>query len=522
MRLWGKFKSLFGVREAQPAAPTLALPEPQKAAGQKMLRALDGARTDRLTFDWIQTPSSADDYIRNNQRKIVARSREMGLNSDHGKSFFRMVWQNIVGSNGVQLIGQVKSAEGSLDQKANDGLELAWADWCKKANCDVTGKQSFRSLLASAAVAAARDGEFFVRTVFGADAGPWGFALQLIDSQRCDTQFDQTDLPGGNFIRHGIEFNRYGRPLAYHFTVIDERDAFYNYSFNGRKYHRIPADEIIHGFLPELVGQKRGMPWTTTSLFRMHQMRGFENAAVVAARVGASKMGVVQWREGRGPEIDDDEKFDWQLDLEPGSFPVLPEGAELNKWDPQYPANEFAAFHKAMLRGVASGLGVAYNNLANDLEGVNFSSIRQGALDEREWWKVLQEWLIENLIEPVYEAWLPRALLAGRIRKGNVVASASKIDAYRSVMWQARRWQWIDPAADVEAAVKSKNNLLQSPGQIIREQGRDPQDVWAEIARDIEQMKAAGIPDDMIQSALFGQNMSAVVSASQPAKAPAK
>jgi capsid protein len=30
-----------------------------------------------------------------------------------------------------------------------------------------------------------------------------------------------------------------------------------------------------------------------------------------------------------------------------------------------------------MLRGIAAGNGVHYNNLAQDLEGVNYSSIRQ-------------------------------------------------------------------------------------------------------------------------------------------------
>lgn len=54
--------------------------------------------------------------------------------------------------------------------------------------------------------------------------------------------------------------------------------------------------------------------------------------------------------------------------------------------------------------------------------------------------------------------------------------------------WQPRRWQWIDPSSDVAAAEKSKNNMLVSPGSLIREQGRDPQTVWAEIARDTRAM----------------------------------
>jgi capsid protein len=68
--------------------------------------------------------------------------------------------------------------------------------------------------------------------------------------------------------------------------------------------------------------------------------------------------------------------------------------AELKEWSPNYPTGEFLPFHKAMLRSMAAGMGVLYNNLASDLEGVNFSSIRQGTLDEREHWKELQQWLV--------------------------------------------------------------------------------------------------------------------------------
>ena len=83
------------------------------------------------------------------------------------------------------------------------------------------------------------------------------------------------------------------------------------------------------------------------------------------------------------------------------------------------------------------------------------------------------------------------------------------------VSWQPRRWAWIDPRADVQAAVMSKNNLLQSPGQIIREGGRDPSDVWREIAADIEEMRAAGIPDAFIQAAILDKNLQASVMAQQ-------
>ena len=117
-------------------------------------------------------------------------------------------------------------------------------------------------------------------------------------------------------------------------------------------------------------------------------------------------------------------------------------------------------------------MNVTYVNLANDLEGVNFSSIRQGTLDEREHWKEMQEGLIEQLLAPIFEAWLRRALLKGRIVVNGKPLRAERLEKYRAVVWQPRRWDWIDPNADVKAAVTSKNNLLASPSQIIRDRGQ--------------------------------------------------
>lgn len=485
---------------------------PKGHSPRAVMRMFEAAKSDRLTADWLSHPVTAEWVVRQHQRILVARSREQCANNDYAKAFLRMARQNIVGPKGVMLLAQSRDEKGNIDSLANQAIEDAWAKWGHRSSCDVSGQLSWRGIQALAVQQAAKDGEFMFRKIYGRDAGPHGFALQALDPQRCAPDFDQYDLPNGAFIRAGIEFSQYGRPVAYHFVVAKESDAFYNYSYAGRNFHRIPADEIIHGFLPELgAGQKRGLPWVSTGLWSLKQLHGFEDAAIVAARVGASKMGVIQWKEGRGPDMDDDELKNFEMTTEPGEFPVLPEGAELHDWNPQYPSGEFASQVKAMLRRFSSGAGVLYNNLASDLEGVNFSSIRQGTLDEREHWKELQEWLIESLIQPVFEEWLPRALLGGHIVVKGRPLKPERIDRYREASWQPRRWAWIDPQADVQAAIASKNNLLQSPGQIIRESGRDPADVWREIAADIEAMKAAGIPEEFIKAAILDKNLQATL-----------
>lgn len=504
---------LLSIFRKRPEPAPLPAPEPEpkpKRARYYPSRALKRAMEDmfgasgidRLNASWPAQPLSADQIIRRHQRVLVARSRQQATQNDYGKAFLRLCRQNIVGPHGIQLQAQVLRG-GKLDTAVNDAIEDAWWEWGRRENCDVTGRKSFVSMQLAAVQGAAKDGEFMFRKIYGPDAGPWGFALQLLDPQRCPVDYDVDRYTATTFIRHGIEFNRYGRPLAYHFTTTDEVEA--DYSYGGRAFVRIPADEIIHGFKDELGGQKRGLPWMATALFRLRNLGAYEDAAIVNARVGAAKMGFIEWEEGEGPELEDDEELP-EIDAEAGVFEYLPSGARLKEWDPKYPDAEFAPFTKHMLRSIAAGLGVAYNELANDLEDVNYSSIRQGTLDFRERWKEDQEWLIEQLLQPVFDAWLPVALLSNRIKVRGKPLRPERINEYSRVEWQPRRWSWIDPNADSRAAVLAKNNLLTSPGQIIREQGRDPSQVYSEIAQDIEQMRAAGIPEEYIKLAM-GQKL---------------
>ncbi|WP_334061735.1 phage portal protein [Limimaricola cinnabarinus] len=470
----------------------------RRGGARVAVRHYDAGQSDRLTGNWGTTPLTADDVVRRNQRVLVARSREQAANNDYGRSFLRMVSQNIVGPRGVQLQAQAKDADGTLDRLANDAIEGAWARWSRRENCDVTGRMSWRAIQKAAIQSAARDGEFFAQIVTGRDAGPWGFAVNLLDAQRCPVDLDEVGLPGGRFIRHGIEFTQFGRPVAYYFTTTGAERS--DYTFGARSFARIPADQVIHGFVTDMVGQKRGIPWMATSLWRMQQLGQFEKAALVNAREAANKQGFLEWEEGYGPELDDD--ADVEIESEAGVYHELPAGLRFKSHDPNYPSGEFAVFTKHQLRGIASGLGVSYVNLASDLEGVNFSSIRQGTLDEREHWKELQEWLVEALVQPVYDRWISRALLEGRIAAVGKPLPASKRDKFAAASWQPRRWDWIDPNSDVKAAVAAKDNLLIAPSQIIRDRGHDPQTVWREIARDIEDMRAAGIPENVIAAVI--------------------
>ncbi len=514
--IWDLFR-----RSKEPDAPVkrvqpmMISPRPRRSGA----RMFDAAQSDRVTSGWTNTPIPADQIIRRNWRVLVARSREQVVNNPYAKAFQRSARRNIIGPTGLVFQARSKDDNGNLDLTANKAIEKAWKKWCRAKNCDVKGRRSFRTIQKTLVNSLPSDGEFMVRFVYGRNAGPWGFALQILDPVNCPVEFDEDRRPGGRFIRAGIEYTKMGRPVNYYFHTTDAAQA--DYSFAGRAYIRVPADEIIHWFEEELTGQKRGLPWMATALLRMRQLGEFEKSSLTNARESANKLGVIEWEEGYGPEYDDEEEAEpGEIELlsEQGIYHELPMGARLKKVETNYPNGEMAVFSKHNLRGIASGLGAAYNDLANDLEGVNLSSIRHGVLAERDHWKEVQESLIEAFALAVAERWIKHALLAGKITLPSGAAlPANKLSKFSEFAFQARRWDWIDPAKDVKADVEAVDNFMKSRGQVIRERGRDPIEVYEEIAADIKDMQAAGIPKHVIE-ALITAKMKGGSGNGKPAK----
>lgn len=453
-----------------------------QASGKRML---DAAKSGRLEGSWSAFPTTPDAIVYQEWIKIVARSREQCQNNDHARKFVQMVRDNVAGPNGFMLNGQVKDPNGKSDIVASKAIETAYELWSKKGNFDTSGSLSRVDAERLAAGTWAQDGEFIFVIRYGEQAGPYGFAVQPMDAMFLHPMHFEK-LPNGNQIRHGIEFNKYNRPVNYWFKIQDEHQIGYTIGF-GQHYEVVPAENVIHCFVPELVGQKRGLPQTRTALWRMKMLQGYEDAAVTNARVSAASMGFF-----RDPDADPEANEDLPMEAEPATFHNIG-NKDFVSWTPNYPAGEFEPFMKSCLRSISSGLGVSYNNLSSDLTDVNFSSIRQGALDEREVWKGVQQWMINAFCVPLYEKWLQYALLTDKITINGKPLKLERLEKYKGVEFQGRRWAWIDPSADVAAAEKLLALKLRSRTSIMQEMGQDAEETWATISREQDEMEKLGV-----------------------------
>lgn len=458
--------------------------EPVRARGY-----FAAADAGRFSKTWSASHLPIDRAITQDWETVSARAQEAVLNNAHAASFAKMARDNIAGPNGFILQPQITDDDGRPDKAANTAVFDAWERWCFPAHASVSGRDSFAELCALAVSSWTVYGEAVFILRRGAQASPWGFALQNVDPRRLWTGMNR-ELRDGNFIKNGIEFTPLGRPAAYYFRRPLSKVEAGTFSYGD--FDRVPAADVVHVFRRELPGQVRGISPLATVLSDIHHADKLDRSMLARANIASNTLGFVT-NQDANPESDITER-----ESEAGTLIDL--GAkEFVQSGIDYPDASYDVFQKAILRRIASGLGVSYNNLASDLTSVNFSSIRQGLLNERAAWETLQQTFILQFALPVFRAWLEHALLAKKILSARgVPLPAEKLEKFSSVKFVGRRWTWIDPVSDMTAAEKALAMKIKSRSKIIRELGGDPWTEWSEISEENAEMEALGLNPEFV------------------------
>lgn len=436
-----------------------------------------GAEVGRLTASLAADTQFINTTLRQQLRILRARSRQAAQNNPYARRFFQMVVDNVCGPHPFKLQAKVKFNTGRLDDRSNRTIEEEWKKAGLAGSWELSRRWSRAQFDRLTVRTLAIDGEVLIRKYRGPEYGRYGYREQLIDIDRLDDLLNKS-LPGGGAIHMGVEVDPVGTPVAFH--LLKRKPAQWQFGYTPREHERVPAEEIDHLFVPDFAEQVRGVPWIYAALLNLVHMGAFQEAAVIAARVGAAQMGVFESPDGGkvlADQLGKDAKGNPQIEADPGAFVTAPPGYKLASWNPKYPDAAMGPFVEACLRGIAAGLGVAYHNLANDLKGVNYSSARIGELDERDAWESLQEFWIDHRKQRSYDDWLRMAILTSALP-----LDLARIERYREIKWQGRRWQWVDPLKEVTAAVDANKHKLKSRTRIIAEGGEDIEDVFDEIA----------------------------------------
>jgi len=495
---------------------------------RKSLGTYQAGMMNRLTADWPIAILSADAALRWNLRQLRARSRDLERNGGINERYLSALETNVIGSQGVQLQMKARPVSASatqpekFDRAANEIIEKEWDEFGLRGNFDITGKHSRQDFWRLALRTTARDGDALILVYRGGNVpNKWKIAFQLIEGDYLDDLYEVRrgngtygGVPAGHTVSMGVELDEYKRKVAYWVLAShpgETMDEGVNTYVERRR--RIPAlgtepgasVHCLHLTLSKRAEQTRGVPWITPAMMAIKMLEGYEEAELVAARAQACKH-VFFERQQFGPDgspldYGEEDAGTGQLvdDTEPGGSTELPIGYHANFYNPSHPNQAFPDFTKSIKRKISSALNCAYNTLFVDLESVNYSSIRAGLLDEREEWKMKQNWAKDDLVIPSFGAWLQMQLMVGTLAPnalGTTGSAYGLLDYPRlnAPEFKFRKWQWVDPRKDIETAQLMLESKLTTRTRLISDFSSDDfEETIDEIAAETQYIDDAGL-----------------------------
>lgn len=246
---------------------------------------------------------------------------------------------------------------------------------------------------------------------------------------------------------------------------------------------RVPAKDIIHLYKKEFPQQVRGLPPFNAVLDDIKQIQDYRVAELMAAKVAAC-LGIFYERNGNTPkgdfldEEENEDKGEFVQGLEPGMASVAPNGYSVKSLAPTHPNNGYGEFNKSILKQIASSLGVSYAKLLKDYESVNYSSLREGTLDEAAFYSEMQSFLIENWKEIEFKLFLESYIVNSKTS-----LKASQVnDLLKYHIWISQKRAYFDKAKDIIAEKYAIQLGLKSPIMLLEEEGVDPEEVLKSYA----------------------------------------
>jgi lambda family phage portal protein len=414
---------------------------------------------------------------------ITARARWLVRNNGYAANAIESWAGNVVG-DGIKPSSLIADA----DLKAR--VQRLWLDWTDDS--DAEGFTDFYGQQRRAAREVFIAGEVFLR--FRPRRPEDGFVvplqLQMIPSEMLPLSRNE-QLPGGNIVRQGIEFDRIGRRIAYHFLRRHPGDVT-DQGLAGETV-RVPASEIIHVIDPVDAGQLRGVSRFAPGIVKLFLLDQYDDAELDRKKVAAMHALFITTPAPAEPfdVAESDEAGERTMDLQPGQIVMLEPGEEVQTSAPADVGQTYEPFQYRTLLQVSAALGLPYAYLSNDMLKANYSNSRLALLEFRRRVEAYQHAvMVWQICRRVWARWMDTAVMAGALDLPDYEARRRE---HIGCSWLPPKWDWVDPLKDARAEIEQIEAGLKSRTQALAERGYDADQVDAEIAADRERERRLGL-----------------------------
>lgn len=373
--------------------------------------------------------------------------------------------------NGLVAWGVTGAPQGSKS------LRGAWEAWIKV--CDWYGRHDLYGLQELFVRSMLRDGEVFIvkRTVAVASGIP--LRIQLIDKGMLATH------KVGDNVERGIEYDSDKRPVAYHFMKARPGAAWFS-----SDTVRFPADEVVHLFHSEWIGQTEGVSIFESVVKRLGDIEEGIEAEVVKANISACLVG---FRYRPPAQEGDDPNLGMPVDgtgrdgpaveeFVPGMIETLEDGEQITFSNPPKTGG-IGDLARIALLAAAAGTGVTVEQISGDVSQVNFSSFKAGHLEYRRHVSRLQFLTIIPIgLDRIWAWFLGTGIDFGQFPNKPV-----------AIKWTPPPFESIDRKGEAEADILEMQAGLESRPNLLNSRGFDAAEMMETIAEHQALLKKLGL-----------------------------
>jgi lambda family phage portal protein len=400
---------------------------------------------------------------------LRSRSRHMVRNDGWAKRAVEAVVKHTIGE------GIRPAPVGTL--ATNRKVKALWRKWAETTACDWYGKTTFYGLQEQAMRAIVEGGDAIIllrRVVPKEGSTELPIKLQLCEGDLIDHTRNGINEKG--VARLGVQFSSAGELMGY--WLYDSHPGDIGFYAKGLKQSEFcDKENILHCFEVLRTGQARGVPFGVAAFTRLNNFSTYEDAQLEKQKIAACFAAFITSQEA--PQ---DEESHQLIDrLEPGIIERLGSNEEIHFANPPT-VGDYDSYSVRVLQGVAAAYGITYEMLTMDYKRVNFTSGRMAKMDVTGNFRSWQyNMIVPQLCAPVWNWFIDACLMTG-------------LFSYRiEADWTAPRVQQLDPVKETNARLTAVSAGMETLSEVIREEGRDPEEFFDEYKQDIDRLKSLGI-----------------------------
>ncbi|WP_109464398.1 phage portal protein [Albibacillus kandeliae] len=422
-------------------------------------------------------PSSLppDAEIGPGRTRITARSRDLVRNNGWASGAVAKEIDGIIGSSFRPFFKPDWRALELSPEWAKEFKEVLGARWRTYADdprkfADTTRTQTIPQMFGTAYRSYLVEGEG-IGLVGWKPSRPFHTTLRIVDP---DLLSNPSDGPDTQFLRGGIDLTRDGAAWAYNFRQGHPNSQWVE--GNPFQWKRIRREartgrpQVIHFFDKLRDGQTRGVSRLAPIVEKLRMEDHYSKVELQAAVINAVLAAFI--KSPMGPEVVDEmfeenggdgflkmqaERMQFynqnSIRLGGSRVSMLYPNDEIGMVQTARPAAQFADFEAAVLRNVASGLGISYEQLASDWSKTNYSSARAAMIEIWRGWTSRRVAFAQGFCQPFVMAWLEEQIMDGHIElpKGAPDFYANW-SAYSRAKWIGPGKGFVDPVKEAQAA----------------------------------------------------------------------